>query len=218
MSKLRVFLVDDHPIVRKGLKALITEQPDMEVVGEAGDGRMALLEAKELQPDVMVLDFTLPDLNGLQVMERIKNVSPQTNVLVLTIHEANGYLRQMFQGGASGYLLKRTAGDELAHAIRVVAAGGAYLDPTLAGKMVSELVFQSAASNPVSLGSKLSEREKEVLRLIALGFSNKEIAGQLDLSAKTIETYKARLIEKLGLSSRSELVRYALNQGWLEDI
>lgn len=217
MSKLRIFLVDDHPIVRKGLKALITEQPDMEVVGEAGDGKMALLQAKDLEPDVMVLDFTLPDLNGLQVMERIKNVSPRTNVLVLTIHEANGYLRQMFQVGASGYLLKRTAGDELAHAIRVVATGGAYLDPTLAGKMVSELVCQSA-NKTISPGNKLSDREKEVLKLIALGYSNKEIAGQLDLSAKTIETYKARLIEKLGLSSRSELVRYALNQGWLEDI
>ena len=219
MSKLRVFLVDDHPIVRKGLKALITEQPDMEVIGEAGDGRVALLQTKELQPDVMILDFTLPDLNGLQVMERVKQISPHTNVLVLTIHEASGYLRQMFQVGASGYLLKRTAGEELAHAIRVVATGGAYLDPTLAGKMVSTLVHQSSSKwkNPAS-GSKLSDREREVLRLIALGYSNKEIAGQLDLSAKSIETYKARLIEKLGLNSRSELVRYALNQGWLQDL
>lgn len=219
MSKLRVFLVDDHPIVRKGLKALITEQPDMEVIGEAGDGRVALLQTKELQPDVMILDFTLPDLNGLQVMERVKQISPHTNVLVLTIHEASGYLRQMFQVGASGYLLKRTAGEELAHAIRVVATGGAYLDPTLAGKMVSTLVNQSSSRGKnLASGSKLSDREKEVLRLIALGYSNKEIAGQLDLSAKTIETYKARLIEKLGLNSRSELVRYALNQGWLQDL
>ncbi|MDX2044284.1 MAG: response regulator transcription factor [Acidobacteriota bacterium] len=219
MSKLRIFLVDDHPVVRKGLKALITEQHDMEVIGEAGDGRVALLQAKELQPDVMILDFTLPDLNGLQVMERVKQICPGTNVLVLTIHEASGYLRQMFQIGASGYLLKRTAGDELAHAIRVVASGGAYLDPTLAGKMVSTLVYQGTSKNgDITSGSKLSEREKEVLRLIALGYSNKEIAGQLDLSAKTIETYKARLIEKLGLKSRSELVRYALNQGWLQDL
>jgi len=218
MPKLRIFLVDDHPIVRKGLKALIVEQSDMEVVGEAGDGETALSQVRELQPDVMILDFTLPDMNGFQVVERVKQICPGINVLVLTIHEASGYLRQMFQVGASGYLLKRTAGEELAQALRIVAAGGAYLDPTLAGRMVSTLVNQGAAkSKSLISGSKLSDREREVLKLIALGYSNKEIASQLDLSAKTIETYKARLIEKLGLSSRSELVRYALNQGWLQD-
>lgn len=219
MSKLGVLLVDDHPIVLKGLKALIAEQYDMEVVGEAGDGRGALLKAKDLHPNVMVLDITLPDLNGIQVMERIKELCPQIRVLVLTVHEASGYLRQLFQIGAAGYLLKRTAGEELVHAIRVIAAGGAYLDPTLAGKMVTTLVNHSPAkvSNGDSV-NRLSDREKEVLRLIALGYSNKEIAGQLGLSAKTIETYKARLIEKLGLDSRAELVRYALNQGWLQDI
>ncbi len=218
MPKLRIFLVDDHPIVRKGLKALIVEQSDMEVVGEAGDGKTALSQVKELQPNVMILDFSLPDMNGFQVVERVKQICPGTNVLVLTIHEASGYLRQMFQAGASGYLLKRTAGEELAQALRIVAAGGAYLDPTLAGRMVSTLVNQSVSKNKsLVVGSKLSDREREVLRLIALGYSNKEIAIQLDLSAKTIETYKARLIEKLGLSSRSELVRYALNQGWLQD-
>ncbi len=219
MTKLRVFLVDDHPIVRKGLKALIDEQLDMEVVGEAGDGRVALLQVKELQPDVMILDLTLPDMNGIQVMERVKQLCPKVNVLVLTIHEASGYLRQLFQTGAAGYLLKRTAGEELTHAIRVVATGGAYLDPTLAGKMVTTLVHHSPQKGKdPGAPNKLSDREKEVLRLIALGYSNKEIAAQLDLSAKTIETYKARLIEKLGLSSRSELVRYALNQGWLQDV
>lgn len=220
MSKLGVFLVDDHPIVRKGLKALVSEQMDMEVIGEAGDGRSALLQAKDLEPDVMILDITLPDLNGIQVMERIKQLCPQTKVLVLTVHEASGYLRQLFQTGAAGYLLKRTAGEELAHAIRVVASGGAYLDPTLAGKIVTTLVNHSSQARGKDgiPGSRLSDREKEVLRLIALGYSNKEIAGQLDLSAKTIETYKARLIEKLGLNSRAELVRYALNQGWLQDI
>lgn len=219
MGKLRVFLVDDHPIVRKGLKALIDEQLDMEVVGEAGDGRVALLQVKELQPDVMILDLTLPDLNGIQVMERVKQICPSMNVLVLTIHEASGYLRQLFQTGAAGYLLKRTAGEELTHAIRVVATGGAYLDPTLAGKMVTTLVHHSPQKGKdTGTTNKLSDREKEVLRLIALGYSNKEIAAQLDLSAKTIETYKARLIEKLGLSSRAELVRYALNQGWLQDV
>ncbi|MBL8190947.1 MAG: response regulator transcription factor [Acidobacteria bacterium] len=218
MPKLRIFLVDDHPIVRKGLKALIEEQSDMEVIGEAGDGKTALMQSKELHPDVIILDFTLPDMSGLQVVERVKQECPNTNVLVLTIHEASGYLRQMFQVGASGYLLKRTAGEELTQAVRIVAGGGAYLDPTLAGRMVSTLVHQRVSKGKGQIvGSKLSEREKEVLRLIALGYSNKEIAVQLDLSAKTIETYKARLIEKLGLNSRSELVRYALNQGWLQD-
>lgn len=191
----------------------------MEVAGEAGDGRAALLQAKELQPDVIILDFTLPDMSGLQVMERVKQLCPNTGVLVLTIHEASGCLRQMFQIGASGYLLKRTAGEELAQAVRVVASGGAYLDPTLAGRIVSTLVHQGVSKNKdFTSGNNLSDREREVLRLIALGYSNKEIAGQLDLSAKTIETYKARLIEKLGLSSRSELVRYALNQGWIQNL
>jgi DNA-binding NarL/FixJ family response regulator len=219
MSKLGIFLVDDHPIVRKGLRALVAEQVDMEVIGEAGDGRNALLQAKDLEPDVMILDITLPDLNGIQVMERIKQLCPRTKVLILTVHEASGYLRQLFQTGAAGYLLKKTAGEELAHAIRVVASGGAYLDPTLAGKIVTTLVNNPAAKVKDEIpGSRLSDREKEVLKLIALGYSNKEIAGQLDLSAKTIETYKARLIEKLGLNSRAELVRYALNQGWLQGI
>ena len=219
MSKLGILLVDDHPIVRKGLRALVAEQVDMEVIGEAGDGRNALLQAKDLEPDVMILDITLPDLNGIQVMERIKQLCPRTKVLILTVHEASGYLRQLFQTGAAGYLLKKTAGEELAHAIRVVASGGAYLDPTLAGKIVTTLVNNSAARGKDEIpGSRLSDREKEVLKLIALGYSNKEIAGQLDLSAKTIETYKARLIEKLGLNSRAELVRYALNQGWLQGI
>ncbi len=219
MSKLGIFLVDDHPIVRKGLRALVAEQVDMEVIGEAGDGRNALLQAKDLEPDVMILDITLPDLNGIQVMERIKQLCPQTKVLILTVHEASGYLRQLFQTGAAGYLLKKTAGEELAHAIRVVASGRAYLDPTLAGKIVTTLVNDPSVKGKDEIpGSRLSDREKEVLKLIALGYSNKEIAGQLDLSAKTIETYKARLIEKLGLNSRAELVRYALNQEWLQGI
>ena len=219
MAKLGVFLVDDHPVVRKGLRSLITEQFDMEVIGEAGDGRNALIQAKELFPDVMVLDITLPDINGIQVMERVKQICPQIKVLVLTVHEASGYLRKLFQSGAAGYLLKKTAGEELIQAIRIVASGEAYVDPTLAGKIVTSLVHHSPVNiQDVTYESKLSYREKEVLHLIALGYSNKEIAGQLDLSAKTIETYKARLIEKLGLSSRAELVRYALNHGWLQEM
>lgn len=219
MSKLGVLLVDDHPIVRKGLKSLVSEQGDMEVVGEAGCGSDALLQLKDLRPDVIVLDITLPDINGIQVIERIKQSCLEVKVLVLTMHESSGYLRQVFQIGAAGYLLKRTAGDELIHAIRVVASGGAYLDPTLAGRMVNALVQNlPQKEKEAAPKSKLSEREKEVLHLLALGFSNKEIASQLSLSSKTIETYKARLIEKLGLTSRAELVRYALNQGWLQAI
>ncbi|MBS1788261.1 MAG: response regulator transcription factor [Acidobacteria bacterium] len=219
MSKLGVFLVDDHPIVRKGLKALISEQADMEVIGEAGNGRDVLVQLKDSRPDVIVLDITLPDINGIQVMERIKQSGLEVKILVLTVHESSGYLRQVFQVGATGYLLKRTAGDELIHAIRVVSSGGAYLDPTLAGRMVNALVQNLPQKEEEAVPkSKLSEREKEVLHLLSLGFSNKEIASQLSLSSKTIETYKARLIEKLGLASRAELVRYALNQGWLQTI
>jgi DNA-binding NarL/FixJ family response regulator len=217
MSNLRILLVDDNPIVRKGQRSLIDEQPDMEVVGETGDGQTALQLAKELLPNVMVVDFSLPDLNGAQITERIKQAYPQVQTLALTIHEESSYFRHMFQAGAKGYLLKQAADGELIQAIRVVAAGRAYLDPTLAGKMAFTLVrplnpngIEKAQTN------KLSGREQEVLRLIALGYSNKEIAAQLDLSPKTVETYKARLVEKLNLRSRVELVRYALDQGWLQ--
>jgi DNA-binding NarL/FixJ family response regulator len=215
MAELRIFLADDHAVVREGLKALINSQPDMQVIGEAEDGRAACQRARDLQPDIVILDVSMPHLNGAQAAEQLKRVCPNAKVLALTVHEDTGYLRQLLKAGAAGYVLKRSAAEELIHAIRIVAAGGIYLDPNLAGKVVDRFV-RKPSTNTALQGSDLSDRETEVLRLIAQGYSNKEIAAQLNISIKTVETYKARSMEKLGLHSRVEIVRYGLQQGWLD--
>jgi DNA-binding NarL/FixJ family response regulator len=216
MAKLRVYLADDHAIVRAGLKALINSEPQMEVSGEAGDGRTACQEVQELQPDVVVMDVSMPQMNGAQATAQLKQACPSVKVLALTVHEDKGYLRLLLEAGASGYVLKRAAAEELIHAIRTVAAGGVYLDPALAGKVVGSFV-RAPAGKRVLEGGDLSDREVEVVRLIAAGHSNKEIASRLSLSVKTVETYKARSMEKLGLDSRADLVRYALQRGWLQN-
>jgi DNA-binding NarL/FixJ family response regulator len=215
MAELRIFLADDHAVVREGLKALINSQPDMQVIGEAEDGRAACQRARDLQPDIVILDVSMPHLNGAQAAEQLKRVCPNAKVLALTVHEDTGYLRQLLKAGAAGYVLKRSAAEELIHAIRIVAAGGIYLDPNLAGKVVDRFV-RKPSTNTALQGSDLSDRETEVLRLMAQGYSNKEIAAQLNISIKTVETYKARSMEKLGLHSRVEIVRYGLQQGWLD--
>jgi DNA-binding NarL/FixJ family response regulator len=216
MTVLRIFLADDHSVMRQGLRALVIAQADMNVVGEADNGRTALLRASELKPDVVVMDVSMPELNGIQVTERLKRVCPKIKVLVLTAHDDSGYLRQLLEVGASGYVLKKVAAEELIGAIRVVAAGGVYLDPSLAERVVSGYVGKRRlrGAQP-SIG--LSEREAEVLRLVAWGYTNKEVAAYLSISVKTVETHKSNLMGKLDLKSRVEMVRYALRQGWLRE-
>lgn len=214
MNSLRIFLADDHTVMREGLKSLVNAQADMDVIGEADNGRLTLQRVRELQPDVIILDISMPDLNGIQVTERLKRLGHKVTVLVLTAHDDNGYLRQLLEVGASGYVLKKAAAEELINAIRVVAAGGVYLDPLLAGKVVGGYL------NNRRLGGRpqnndLSEREVEVLRLVAWGYTNKEVASYLRISVKTVETHKANIMQKLDLKSRVEMVRYALRQGWL---
>jgi DNA-binding NarL/FixJ family response regulator len=216
MTELRVFLADDHAVVREGLKALINAQSGITVVGEAGDGLAVCKQVPELQPDVVVMDVSMPGLTGSQATERLRKECPRVKVLALTIHEGKEYLRQLLAAGAVGYVLKRAAAEELIHAIRVVAAGGVYLDPTMAGKVVGGFVQRPAMDRPAS-GGALSDREEAVVRETAAGHSNKEIAVRLDLSVKTVESYRARGMEKLGLQCRAELVRYAVQQGWLKD-
>ncbi|MCA1635122.1 MAG: response regulator transcription factor [Acidobacteria bacterium] len=217
MNTLRIVLADDHVMMREGLKSLVNAQADMEVVGEADNGRAALLRTQELQPDVVVMDISMPELTGLQATERLKGCCLKTKVLVLTAYDDSGYLRQLLAAGASGYVLKKAAAEELVKAIRVVAAGGVYLDPTLMGKVVSGYVGRKKLRGALQ-GGELSEREEEVLRLVAWGYTNKEVAGYLNLSVKTIETHKTNLMEKLSLGGRSDIVRYALRRGWLSEV
>jgi len=211
-----VLLADDHGIVRRGLKSLLESQPGLEVVGEAADGRTAWEQAKECQPDIVVMDLSMPQLNGAQATERLKQACPQVKVLALTVHEDKGYVYQLLQAGASGYVLKLAAAAELIHAIRVVAAGGVYLDPTVARTIMANYMHKPALGEAVRR-SQLSERETAVLCRIAKGYTTKEIAAQLALSTNTVETYKTRLLKKLDLRSRADIVRYALRQGWLHD-
>lgn len=216
MNTLRIFLADDHVVMREGLRSLVNAQQDMNVVGEADNGRAALQMARELQPDVIIMDVSMPDLNGIQVTERLKRVCQKIMVLVLTAHDDSGYLRQLLEVGASGYVLKKAAAEELIKAIRVVAGGGVYLDPSLAGKVVGGYLGKGRlGSKP--LGNEISEREAEVLRLVAWGYTNKEVAGYLRISVKTVESHKTNLMQKLDLKSRVEIVRYALRQGWLRE-
>jgi DNA-binding NarL/FixJ family response regulator len=216
MSNIRVLLADDHAVVREGLKALIDRQQGMEVVGEAVDGPSAIALTAELDPDVVVVDVSMPELNGAQVTSRLREACPDRKILALTVHEEKGYLRLLLEAGAAGYVLKRAAASELVQAIRAVAAGGTYLDPTLAGSVVDD--FVRPAPPREQNGVELSEREAEVVRLIALGYSNKEIASRLKLSVKTVETYKTRSMEKLHMRSRVDIVQYAARRGWLETV
>ena len=218
---MRVLLADDHAIVREGLKLLVNAQADMEVVAEAANGRAAVQKGQQFRPDVIVMDISMPLVSGPTAARQIKQTLPQTKMLALSVHEDKSYLREMLEAGASGYVLKRSAANDLIHAIRTVAGGAMYLDPSLAVRVVGDLVRKpQSAAGPFrveGMGSDLSERESEVLRRIAQGYSNKEIAAQLSLSVKTVETYKARSMEKLSLDSRVDIVRYALQQGWLSD-
>ncbi len=210
MPKLRIFLADDHAVVRAGLKTLINAEADMHVVGEAADGREATEKIPALAPDIAVFDVSMPELNGAQATRRLKTTCPKVKVIALTVHEDRSYITDLLTAGATGYLVKRAAAAELITAIRAVAGGGLYVDPRVAGKLVGPL-----AGGPRPPASELSKREAEVLQLVAHGHSHKEIAAQLEVSLKTVETYKARSMEKLGLRSRVDIIRHASEVGWL---
>lgn len=214
MRKLRLLLVDDHAVVREGLRSLLGTDPRFEIVGEAADGPGAITAVERHHPDVVVMDVSLPGMSGAQLTRRLKEIQPDIKALALTVHEEGGFLRSLMDAGASGYVLKRSAASELLRAIEVVGEGGTYLDSSIAGQLVSKL---GQRRPPAAPSSALSEREREVVRYVAHGYSNKEIAAKLDVSVKTVETYRYRATEKLGLHSRADLVRYALDQGWLSE-
>jgi DNA-binding NarL/FixJ family response regulator len=211
---LRILLADDHMVIREGLKTLINAQHDMSVIAEAIDGQMVVEQADEHQPDLVIMDISMPKKNGVQATALLKRAHPEIKVLALSAHEDVTYLRELLALGASGYLLKHTAADALIQAIRQVAAGGMYLEPSLSKHVIARFVRVSAAND--MLGSELSDRETEVLQRVAQGYSNQDIADQLILSVKTVETYRGRAMKKLGLESRVALVRYALEHDWLK--
>lgn len=215
-KKLRILLADDHTILRQGLRALIDSQPDMEVIDEAANGVEAIEKAKQTLPDVVIMDIGMPEMDGAQATDFLKHELPQIKVIALTVQEDTGYLGQMLKAGASGYVRKRAAADELINAIRLVAAGGHYLDPELTARFVTSHLDQPPVESAVKRPA-LSKREQDVMRSIAWGYTNKEIAAALSISVKTVETYKARLMVKLDLRSRVDIVRYALRQGWLDE-
>ena len=216
MNKLRIILAEDHETIRDGLKLLVNSRSDMEVVGEADNGRTALQLAEEFSPDVVVMDISMPELNGLQATKKLKDKSPQVKVLILTRHTEPGYLQELLQAGASGYVLKQSKSEELIRAILAVAAGQTYLDPAITERAVTQL-RESGQVPHKAPNAKLTAREADVLRLIALGYVNKEVAARLNLSVKTVESHKSNAMNKLGMKSRVDIVRYAMLQDWLQD-
>jgi two-component system response regulator NreC len=210
---ISVVLVDDHAVVRSGIRLLLDRQEDIEVVGEAGNAKDALFRARALKPDVILLDVVMPGESGIEVLPRLLEESPETKVLVLSMQDDPSYVREAFAAGAQGYVLKEAADEEVVSAVREIAKGGRYVHPALGARMVAADAEERAAAE----ADPLSDREREVLRLLALGHTNQEIAGKLYISVRTAESHRAHVMQKLRLATRAELVRYALSRGLLTD-
>lgn len=210
---INIVLVDDHAVVRSGLRLLLDAQEDMKVIGEAGNSKDAIFRARALKPDVILLDVVMPGESGIEALPRILRESPKTKVLVLSMQDDPSYVRQAFAVGASGYVLKEAADEEVVSAVREIAGGGHYVHPALGARMVAAEAQERAAAE----ADPLSEREREVLRLLALGHTNQEIAHELYISVRTAESHRAHIMQKLRLATRAELVRYALSHGLLAD-
>ena len=214
---LRILLADDHVTMRQGLKMLIDASPGMTVVAEASEGGEAIRRASECTPDVVVMDISMPGMNGLVATRKLKALLPQVAVVTLTRHGDDAYLQELLRAGVSGYVLKQSAPAELLQAIRAAASGGQYLDSSLMPRVTAGFLGRSGVGRSDKAGAVLSDREAAVLRLIASGHSNKEIAVQLALSVKTVEAHKANAMRKLDLSGRIDIVKYAVLQGWLQN-
>ena len=210
---VRVLIVDDHAVVRAGLRMLIDAEDDLEAAGEAGSARDAIFRARELEPDVILMDVVMPDGNGLDAIPTLLHEHPETKVLMLSMQDDPQYVRQAFSAGASGYVLKEAADTEVVSAIREVARGGRYVNPELGARLVAAETEERKRAED----DPLSEREREVLRMLALGHTNQEIAKQLYISVRTAETHRAHIMQKLRLTTRAELVRHALRQGLLDE-
>ena len=216
MGKIRVLLVDDHAIIRAGVRMLLETQPDVEVAGEAEGGRDGVRLAEELRPDVVVMDLSMPDMDGFEATRRIKQLSPGIAVLALTMHDSEEYFFEVLKAGASGYVPKKAAPTDLVTAIRAVSTGGVFLFPTVAKSLVGDYLKRVEAGGERASYDGLTDREREVLKLIAEGHTNQEIADQLVISSKTVERHRANIMDKLNLHSRTELVKYAIRKGLIE--
>ncbi len=214
-APLRILIADDHAIVRQGLKLLIDSQPDMKVIAEAATGDAAVDQATVLKPDVVIMDVSMPGLNGLLATRTLKQRQPQTAIVALTRHEDKSYLEDLLRAGASAYVLKQSPPTEFLRAVRAVAAGGIYVDPSMTPQVADGLL--AARPRAGAEPGRLTERESEVLRLVAVGHSNVEIAEKLDISVKTVEVHKTNAMRKLGLTGRVDVIRYGVLQGWLYD-
>ncbi|MBI4277283.1 MAG: response regulator transcription factor [Armatimonadetes bacterium] len=216
MSRIRVLLADDHTVVREGVRVILTAQPDIEVVGEAATGREAVDLSRRLKPDVVVMDVSMPDLNGIEATRVIKQEMPEINVLGLTMHEDEAYVFQLLKAGASGYVLKRAAAHDLVEGVRAASRGEAFLYPSVAKAVVEDYLRRLESGGEREKYDGLTEREREILTLVAEGFTNQQIAEKLYISVKTVQTHRAHIMEKLGLHDRAELVRYAIRKGLIE--
>ena len=215
----RVRVADDHTVVRQGIRSLLQAETDLKVVGEAGDGRDAVRLARELQPDVVVMDLAMPGMDGMEATRAIKQTSPQTHVLALTVHESDEYFFRVLQAGASGYVLKRAAASELLSAVRAVARGEVFLFPAVAKKLLADYLIRAQNRDEREtrdLYAGLTAREHEILTLIAEGLTNREIAERLMLSLSTVQTHYTHILEKLNLQNRAELIKYAIRRGLIE--
>jgi DNA-binding NarL/FixJ family response regulator len=217
-GKSRIALCDDHPIVLAGLQNLIASDPDFEMVGTATSGLSALKLIVDKQPDIALIDISMPELNGIALARKLAEDAPSVRVMVLTVYEDRAFLKQALDAGVRGYLLKRSAAENLIQAARAVLTGGIYVDPAIVDRVFVNNAPRQGRNGDRPMMPALTERESEVLKLTALGFTNKETARRLDIGVKSVETYKARGLEKLGLSTRAELVRYAAAEGWLANI
>jgi two-component system response regulator NreC len=213
VSKIRVFLADDHLILREGIRLLLGKVPDIEVIGEAGEGGEAVAKVEQLVPDVVLMDVTMPGLNGLEATEQIKQKTPQVKVLILTMHETDQYLSRMLRAGASGYVVKTTTHSELISAIRVVHRGDIYLYPSIARLLVKDYLQKVKAGEEKTHYEGLTPREREILRYIAEDKKNKEIADLLGISIRTVQAHRTNLMDKIGAHDRTELVKYAISKG-----
>jgi DNA-binding NarL/FixJ family response regulator len=213
---LRILVADDHAIVRQGLRLLLDSQPDMSVVGEAADGQEALAQVDALRPDIVVMDLAMPGMNGVVATRTLKLEHPDVAIVALTRHDDDTYLEECLRAGASAYVLKQSSPKGFLQAIRAVAAGGVYVDPAMTPR-VADGLFGGAVAQAQDPRKTLSERETDVLRLLAIGHSNKEAAAVLKISVKTVEVHRANAMRKLGLTGRVDVVRYGVLQGWLYD-